>query len=252
MDGTSREARLNLAFVKVADTLTAGYDVVDLLHTLVVECTLIVAASAGGLMLAGSGGRLQVVASTDESAELVEVMQLAAGAGPCVQCFTTGTAVSVPDIAESSSTWPDFAVAAREQGFRSVHATPMKLRGEVIGTVNLFNVASGALSPRDTAVVQALADVATIGVLQQRISSESQLVSEQLQRALDSRVVVEQAKGAMSQALDLSMDEAFGALRTYARSLNLPLNEVALAITTRALAVDAIVATAAPVTPTTS
>jgi len=242
MDGTSREARLNAAFVMVADTLTAHYDVVDLLHTLVVECTVIVAATAGGLMLADPQGRLQLVASTDESAELVEVMQLAAGAGPCVDCYNTGTSVSVPDIAASGSKWPEFREAALEQGFQSVHATPMKLRGEVIGTMNLFNVAVGALSSRDAAVVQALADVATIGVLQQRIATESQVVAEQLQRALDSRVLIEQAKGAMSQALGLTMDEAFGALRTYARNHNLTLHEVATAITTRSLTAEILVA----------
>ncbi len=245
MDGTSREARLNAAFVMVADTLTANYDVVDLLHTLVVECTAIVAATAGGLMLADSLGRLQLVASTDESAELVEVMQLAAGAGPCVDCFATGTAVSVPDIAASGPKWPDFRGAALEQSFQSVHATPMKLRGEVIGTMNLFNVAAGALPPRDAAVVQALADVATIGVLQQRLAAETHIVAEQLQRALDSRVLIEQAKGALSQALNLSMDQAFSALRSYARNHNQPLHAVAQAITSREITAEMLVSESA-------
>jgi GAF domain-containing protein len=226
----------------MADTLTANYDVVDLLHTLVVECTMIVAATAGGLMLADSSGRLQLLASTDESAELVEVMQLAAGAGPCVDCFTSGTSVSVPNIAASGGHWPDFEGAALGQGFQSVHATPMKLRGEVIGTMNLFNVAPGAFRPRDAAVVQALADVATIGILQQRIATESHLVAEQLQRALDSRVLIEQARGAMSQALGLTMDEAFGALRNYSRNNNMTMHAVATAITTRSLTADALLA----------
>jgi transcriptional regulator with GAF, ATPase, and Fis domain len=235
MDGTSREARLNAAFVAVADTLTDQYDVVELLHTLVVDCTAIVAATAGGLMLADPGGVLQLVASTDESAELVELMQLAAGAGPCVRCFHTGTPVSVPDIASSTADWPDFRSAALDQGFHSVHATPMKLRGEVIGTLNLFLVASGALGPRDAAVVQALADVATIGVIQQRIATESQIVAEQLQRALDSRVLIEQAKGAVSQVTGLTMDEAFRALRHYARDRNLTLHAVATAVVDRSV-----------------
>jgi GAF domain-containing protein len=242
MDGTSREARLNAAFVMVADTLTADYDVVDLLHTLVVECTVIVAAAAGGLMLSDSLGRLQLVASTDESAELVEIMELAAGAGPCVDCFATGTSISVPDIEASGESWPDFRSAAHGQGFHAVHATPMKLRGEVIGTINLFNVAPGALSPRDAAVVQALADVATIGVLQQRIATESQIVAEQLQRALDSRVLIEQAKGVLSQALGLRMDEAFGALRNYARNRNMTLHAVSMAITDRSLTAEILAA----------
>lgn len=242
MDGTSREARLNAAFVTVADTLTEHYDVVDLLHTLVTECTQIVEATAGGLMLADAMGRLQVVASTNESAELVEVMQLAAGAGPCVDCFTSGASVSVADIDSGGSKWPAFRSAALEQGFHSVHATPMKLRGEVIGTMNLFQAATGAMSERDSAVVQALADVATIGVLQQRIATESQIVAEQLQRALDSRVLIEQAKGALAEALDMTMEEAFTSLRSYARNHNLTLHEVASGITTRRINSAVIVA----------
>ncbi|MEO8262339.1 MAG: GAF and ANTAR domain-containing protein [Pseudolysinimonas sp.] len=241
MDGTSREARLNAAFVAVADSLTEHYDVVDLLHTLVSECTQIVGATAGGLMLADAQGRLQLIASTDESAELVEVMQLAAGVGPCVDCFNRGAAVSVPDIAGSGGQWPDFSAAALGQGFHSVHATPMKLRGEVIGTMNLFLAATGALTDRDEAVVRALADVATIGVLQQRIATESHIVADQLQRALDSRVLIEQAKGAMAEALNLTMEQAFTALRSYARNHNLTLNEVSSMLTTRRLSPQAVV-----------
>ena len=235
MDGTTREARLNAAFVSMADTLTAHYDVVDLLHTLVTECTQIVGATAGGLMLADPQGQLQLVASTDESAELVELMQLAAGAGPCVDCFDQGTAVSVPDIGLSAARWPAFSAAALEQGFHGVHATPMRLRGEIIGTMNLFQSKNEALSIRDSAVVQALADVATIGVLQQRIATESHVVGEQLRRALDSRMQIEQAKGALSQVLGLTLDQSFAALRTYARNHNLNLHGVAAAVTDRSL-----------------
>jgi GAF domain-containing protein len=242
MNEGTREARLNRAFVKVADSLTANYDVVDLLHTLVTECTAIVGATAGGLMLADPAGRLQLVASTDESAELVELMQLAAGAGPCLDCFATATAVSVLDIDTGARAWPDFRAAALDQGFRSVHATPMKLRGEVIGTMNLFQASAGAMTERNAAVVQALADVATIGVLQQRIATESHIVAEQLQRALDSRVLIEQGKGALSQALGLSMDQAFAALRIYSRNNNLPLNEVAAGVTSRTISAQQIIA----------
>jgi GAF domain-containing protein len=245
MSTLSREARLNAAFVSVADTLTADYDVVDLLHTLVTECTDILDAQAGGLMLADSTGQLQVVASTSESADLVEVMQLAAGAGPCVDCFTTGHAVSVPDIQQSVPDWPAFRAAALGQGFLSVHATPMRLRGEVIGTMNLFGTSVGALTERDAAVAQALADVATIGILQERIAAQSQVVTEQLQRALDSRVLIEQAKGVLSQSGGLSMDEAFLVLRAHARNNNLTLRTVAEGVTNRTLDLIPTVAPAA-------
>lgn len=235
MRKASREARLNATFVIAADTLIADYDMVDLMHTLVRECTEILGATAGGLMLTDSDGRLQLIASTSESADLVEVMQLSAGAGPCIECFTTGTAVSVADIDASGVRWPAFRQAALEQGFLSAHATPMRLRGEVVGTVNLFSAKIGEMRRRDAAVAQALADVATIGILQERLNSHSQILAEQLQRALDSRIVIEQAKGVLAQATSLSMDDSFNAIRAYARNHNLPLRVVADKITSRTL-----------------
>ncbi len=249
-DGASREARLNRAFVAVADTLTADYDVVDLLQTLVTECTEIVGATAGGLMIVDPRGQLQLIASTAETAELVELMQISAGAGPCVDCFTTGKAVSAADIDGSGSRWPDFRQAALEQGFHGVYATPMRLRGEVIGTLNLFQAESVGLDERDAAVVQALADVATIGVLHERITSESQVVAEQLQKALDSRVLIERAKGALAQALGINVDDAFTALRRYARNHNLKLSSVATAVTVRAISAATILGEPARTGPT--
>ncbi|MGO4679357.1 GAF and ANTAR domain-containing protein [Microbacterium sp. 2MCAF23] len=239
MTSTSRESRLNAAFVMVADTLTDDYDVVELLHTLVSECTAIVDAQAGGLMLLDAVGDLQVVASTTESAELVEVLQLAAGVGPCLDCFATGQQVSVPDVA-ATDRWPAFTQEALRRGFHSAHAIPMRLRGDTIGTMNLFGESVGALSDRDAAAAQALADVATIGILQQRISAHAQVVAEQLQRALDSRVLIEQAKGAIAQTNGTSMDESFAVLRRYAREHNLTLHALAEAITNRSLPVSAL------------
>jgi len=233
MTGQSREERLNAAFVTVADTLIEDYDVVDLLHTLVQECTEILDAQAGGLMLADAEGELQLLASTSEGVGLVEVMQLDAGVGPCVECYTTGTAISVSDIGESGDTWPAFRAAALAQGFLSVHATPLRLRGDVIGAMNLFGTSVGALTRRDADVAQALADVATIGILQERVNRQSHFVSEQLQRALDTRILVEQAKGVLAEAGGLDVDEAFRALRSYARDHNMVLRNVAEAVVNR-------------------
>jgi len=242
MGNATRESRLNAAFVMVADTLTDDYDVVELLHTLVSECTQIVNTNAGGLMLLDAHGDLQVVASTAESAELVEVLQLAAGVGPCLDCFATGQQVSVPDIA-AADRWPAFRDEALRQGFRSAHAIPMRLRGDTIGTMNLFGQSPGELSSRNAAAAQALADVATIGILQQRISAHAQVVAEQLQRALDSRVLIEQAKGAIAQATRTSMDESFTLLRRFARDRNLTLHAVSEAITNRSLPIDSLTRT---------
>ena len=235
MNELSRETKLNVAFVKLADTLIADYDVVDLLHTLVEECTALVDTEAGGLMIADPSGKLQLVASTSEQADFVEIMQLNAGSGPCLDCFATGTAVAVSDINVSGTQWPEFRAAALQQGFRSMNATPLRLRGQVIGTMNLFSTRVGKLSDPDAAVVQALADVATIGILQERLIRESGIVSEQLQRALDSRILIEQAKGVLSQIGSMDMDEAFRALRAYARSHNLSLRLVAEGVTNRTM-----------------
>lgn len=239
MDGTSRETRINNAFVTLADTLTSDFDVVDLLHTLVEETAQILGIEAGGLMLADPQGHLQLMTSTSESADLVEIMQLAAAAGPCIDCFNTGTAVSVPDIQQSDGRWPAFQRAALQQGFHSVHATPMKLRGQIIGTMNLFGTSRGAVSDRDAAVAKALADVATIGILQERLIREGQVIAEQLHSALDSRVIIEQAKGIIAHSQSVDMGDAFSVLRSYARNNNVTIRSVAEQISNRTLTVHA-------------
>ena len=227
MTTETRESKLSTAFVRLADTLVADFDVVDLLHWLVEECTNILDTQAGGLMLVDPAGVLQLVASTSEEAELVEVFQLAAGDGPCLECFRTGTPVTAGDIESDGARWPEFRDEALRLGFRSVHATPMRLRGQTIGTMNLFSFNVGKLAQSDIAVAQALADVATIGILQERSIRSANLVSEQLQHALDSRILIEQAKGVIAATTGLSMTDAFAAMRLYARERNLPLRQVA-------------------------
>jgi GAF domain-containing protein len=242
MDETSREMRISAAFVKVADSLTTDFDIVELLHTLVEECVQILGIDAGGLMLADQQGELQVMTSTSESAELLEVLQRGAAVGPCIDCFLTGRPVSVPDIQHSEGRWPAFQRAALQQGLHSAHATPMKLRGQVIGTMNLFGAAKGPVSARDAALAQTLADVATIAILQERLIREGNLVAEQLHSALDSRIVIEQAKGVIAHSLSLDMPDAFSVLRTYARNNNLTIRSVAEQISNRTLTVHSMLA----------
>ncbi|WP_243064553.1 GAF and ANTAR domain-containing protein [Humibacter sp. RRB41] len=227
MTTETRESKLSSAFVKLADSLVTDFDVIDLLHWLVQECTDILDTQAGGLMLVNPAGSLELVASTSEDVELVEVFQLAAGDGPCLDCFRTGTAVTVGDIEAESVRWPAFCVEALRFGFRSVHATPLRLRGQIIGTMNLFSHYTGALIDTDISVAQALADVATIGILQERSARSAQIVTEQLQRALDSRILLEQAKGVIAATAGLSMSDAFVAMRSYARNRSVPLRQVA-------------------------
>lgn len=235
MASITRERRLTSAFVTLADTLVAGYDVVELLQTLVDTCADLLDASAAGIMLADAGGELSVVASTSEQSLLVETMQLSSGFGPCVECFTTGLAVTVGDVENLGDRWPGFREAALEQGFRSVHGVPLRLRGNVIGTLNLFRSRVGPLTEEDMSVAQGLADVATIGILQERAIREADTATRQLQHALDSRVLIEQAKGVLAYMRDVDMDAAFRMLRDHARSNNLNLRDVAELVVNRTL-----------------
>ena len=231
----SRETRIAEAFVAVADTLIDDYDMIELLDMLVTTCAELLAVDAGGILLVDADGQLQVLASTSEQADLVEVMQLNAGSGPCVACFTDGVPVTVGDIRVASDQWPEFRDAALAQGFRSVHATPLRLRGQVIGAMNLFSTEIGELNAQDISVAQALADVATIGILQERSIRESHVLTSQLHRARESRVLIEQAKGVLAALGDIDMDAAFRALRQYARSNRLSLRTVALGVADRSL-----------------
>ncbi|GAB3606597.1 GAF and ANTAR domain-containing protein [Conyzicola nivalis] len=235
MASDTRERRLTTAFVTLADTLVAGYDVVDLLQTLVDTCADLLDASAAGIMLADSTGELAVVASTSEKSRIVETIQLSSGAGPCVECFASGSVVTVSDVSELDERWPEFSKAALEQGFRSVHGVPLRLRGRMIGTLNLFRPTTGALSDEDKSVAQGLADVATIGILQERAIREADIAKNQLQHALDSRVLIEQAKGVIAYMRDVDMDAAFQTLRAYARGNNLNLRDVAERVVNRSL-----------------
>jgi GAF domain-containing protein len=236
---SSREQLLSQAFVGLADTLVDDYDVIELLDRLVGYSVALLAADAAGILLADSQHTLRVVASSQEDAEVMELLQLQAEQGPCMECFSTGAPVSVPDLAEAGGRWPVFVAAVAARGaYRSVHALPLRLRGEAIGTLNLFHSQPGALPEADLALGQALADVATIGILSERAIRRGEVVTEQLQTALNSRVIIEQAKGVLAQHGGLSMDAAFDRLRRYARTHNARLSEVARKVVETELAAE--------------
>lgn len=236
MIDATRERGLLDAFGTLADTLVADYDVVDLLQTLVETCQNLLDVTAVGLLLADpNDGALDLVASTSEEASIVEAMQLAAETGPCLECFRTSAPVVVADIADTPEDWSAFRQGALEKGFRSVCAIPLRLRDDTIGALNLFRAEVGALNERDVLAAQAMADVATIGILHERNFRAADVLREQLQFALDSRVSIEQAKGVLAHTHGVSMDEAFGRMRSYARSNRLPLAEVARGLVTRTL-----------------
>lgn len=227
MTTPTRETQLVDAFTTLADTLVLGYDVVDLLQTLVENCRDILDVTAAGILLADDTGQLEVVASTSEASNLVEIMQVDAKEGPCMDCFTTGKPVSLPNVDTDTARWPRFQAEALKQGFGGVFALPLRLREEIIGTLNLLREQRGDLPERDIRAAQALADVATIGILHERSVAGSDTVRLQLQHALDSRVVIEQAKGFIAHQNDVSPEHAFQLIRSHARSRNQRLSDVA-------------------------
>ncbi|SFN35442.1 ANTAR domain-containing protein [Mycetocola miduiensis] len=235
MTELTREGQLVDAFATLADTLVDDYDAVDLLQTLVDNCRDLLDVTAAGILLTDPDGNIEVVASTSEASRLVEVMQLSAQAGPCIDCITTGQAVSVPDISKSPHKWNRFRDSAAQQGFASVYALPMRLRETTIGALNLLRSDFGELNERDVRAAQALADVATIGILHARSLQESDAVRDQLQRALTSRIVIEQAKGVLSQTHSVTTDEAFNLMRRYSRNHGMLLSTVAEQVVSRSL-----------------
>lgn len=231
MSTPDRERETSQAFVALADTLVDDYDIIDLLDRLAAHCVSLLAADAAGIMLGDARRELRAVAASSEDAETMELLQLQGGEGPCLDCFSTAAPVSVPDItasADAASRWPRFVGAVIRSGtFRSVHALPLRLRGQAIGALNLFHRDPGPLPAADLLLGQALADVATIGILSERTIRRSEVVNEQLQTALNNRIVIEQAKGVIAQTLGVGMDEAFGRLRDYGRDRNVRLAEIA-------------------------
>lgn len=231
MPTLSRE-RLAEVFVELADTLVDEFDLIEFLHTVTTRTAELVEVSAAGVLLADHHGQLQFMAASDEATRLLEVFQIQHHEGPCLEAFLTRGPVVNADLREAGDHWPLFAPRAAQIGFRSVHAIPLRLRSQVIGALNLFGTDAGALEPGDIQIVQALADVATIGILQERAIHRAEVLTEQLQAALNSRVVIEQAKGALARIHDVHVDEAFALLRSYARNNNRKLGELAHAVIT--------------------
>jgi transcriptional regulator with GAF, ATPase, and Fis domain len=224
------ERQLAEAFVELADTLVDDFDVMDFLHQVTVRCAQVLGVSAAGVLLTDQRGALRVVAASTEQTRLLELFQLQTDQGPSPECFHTGQPIAVADLAAATDRWPRFAAEASQSGFASVHALPMRLRTDVIGALNLFGTQPGALDQDTIRLGQALADVATIGLLQARAIRDRETLAEQLQTALNSRIVIEQAKGVIAERRHLDMDQSFSLLRGTARTSNRRLSELARAV----------------------
>ena len=222
--------RLAEIFVEAADTLVDDFDVIEFLETLTNHTAQVSSAASAGLLLANPKGQLQYVASSAESIKLLELFQLQYREGPCLDCFNTGKPVVNAELSEAEDRWPNFAPRAVAAGYRSVHAFPLRHQRKVIGAMNLFSTQPGELGQQDTRIVQSLADIATIAILQERAIRSGELLTEQLQSALNSRIMIEQAKGALARMHDIDVNLAFELMRRYARTNHHRLGDVAQAV----------------------
>lgn len=222
--------RLADVFVEVADTLVADFDLIEFLHSVAGHASELTGGTTVGLVLADEQAHLHYMGASDESARLLELIQLQDSEGPCLDCYNSGQAVVNADLAAAYDRWPSFAPQAVAAGYRSVHAFPMRLRDRVIGAVNVFGREPTILADQEVRIIKALADVATIALIQEQAISRADVLNEQLQAALNSRIVIEQAKGAIAGTLGISVDEAFDILRRQARRTRVPLTEFALGL----------------------
>ena len=235
-----RERAVVRAFVDLSTELVDDYDMLEVLSTLTTSCASLLDVASAGLLLADGQGTLHLAAASSERTEQLELFQLQRDEGPCLDCYHDGTAVSVPDLAEEQERWPQFTRVALDAGFRSVHAVPMRLRGNVLGGLGLFGENTGQLGASDLDLAQALAHVASVAIVNERSAADAATVNAQLQRALTSRIVLEQAKGVIAHSGHLEIDEAFAVLRRYAREHGLKLGAVAADVVNRELRADVV------------
>jgi GAF domain-containing protein len=227
MVSSLRDVELADAFVLLADSLRAGHDVVDTMDILVQTSIRFTSASEAGILLADADGMLHVVASSNERTSDVEEAQLGFDEGPCLDCIESGEPVEVADLSQASERWPRFVASAQKSGFDAVHASPLRLRGQTFGAMNLFSTQPDAFSDQDAALALALTQMATISLVQHETIRRQGSVNDQLQQARDSRILIEQAKGVLAQRHGVPIDAAFALLRTHARASGTRLHDIA-------------------------
>lgn len=236
MISTQRDVDLANIFVLLGDSLSAGRDIVDTMDILVQSSTRFTAATEAGILLADSAGVLHVTASTNERTREIEEAQLGSSQGPCLDCYLSGQAIGVSDISTEAARWPQFVALAQSRGFSAVHSAPLNVHGQTFGTLNLFSTGLVPFSDQDAALALALAQMATISVVQHKVLGDHKALTDQLRGALDSRILIEQAKGILAQRHGVPVDAAFSLLRNYARSTNSKLHDIADRIVNHGLA----------------
>ncbi len=225
----TRESDVVRSLVEMADTLVDDYDLIEALTGLADRCVSLLDVSAAGVMLASPAGSLGLAASSSEAMRLLELFELQSQEGPCLDAFRNGEPTGHEDLRGRPGRWPIFSAAARDAGFESASALPLRLREVTIGALNLLSVTRSPMDEADVIVAKAFADLATLSVIQHRASAQAHRLNEQLSTALTSRVVIEQAKGVICERAGITLADAFSRLRAYARSRNLRLTDVAQA-----------------------
>ena len=237
-----RQALTATTFVEIVDTLVDDFDVIDVLTVLTSRCVELLDVAAAGILLADEHGQLRVIGASTEQVQLLELFQIQNDEGPCLDCFHTGQVVLDVDLGQPSP-WPQFGAESLLAGFPSVCAVPLRLKDLILGCLNLFMSEPIGLSDAEVALAQALADVASIAIVQDQATRQAAMREGHLQHALISRISIEQAKGMIAERGTLDMDEAFARLRTFARNHNRGLTEVAEALVAGTLSIDAIAPT---------
>jgi GAF domain-containing protein len=235
----TRQALTATTFVEIVNTLVGDFDVIEVLTLLTARCVELLDASAAGILLADTSGLLRVIGASTEQIELLELFQIQNDDGPCLECFRSGATVINSDL-RAESPWPAFAEESVRAGFPAVCAVPLRLNNVILGCLNLFLSRPARLSESDVALAQALADVASIAIVQDEVTRKAAIREGQLRRALDSRIAIEQAKGMIAERSRVDMDEAFSRLRAFARNNNRGLSEVAEALVTGTLDISAL------------
>jgi transcriptional regulator with GAF, ATPase, and Fis domain len=239
-DRRGSEAVLARAFVRLADTLASDFDIVDFLQGLSADSVEILGAEAAGVMLADPRGGLRLIASSDERMRMLELFELQGAQGPCLDAFATGRAVQA-SAADSLLRWPVFAPQASGAGFQMMCAVPLRVRTDIIGALNLFRATDELFTDAEMGIAQAMGEMAAIGLVQERALRERTLLTEQLQAALTSRVIIEQAKGMLAEYLTMTVDDAFLLLRNYSRNRNRKLSHVASDVVSRKIPSTALI-----------
>ncbi|MEV0318640.1 GAF and ANTAR domain-containing protein [Streptomyces sp. NPDC050658] len=225
----SRERLLAEAFVEMAEYLTDEFDAAEFLRNLALRCVELLGVAAAGVMLGTPEGELRLGAASNGHPWVLDLFTMQRDQGPSLDCYRSGEAHTNIALGgrQAHAIWPDFAVGSRAAGFAMAQVLPLRLRGETLGVLNLFQAKADVLGPDEIALAQALADVAAIAIVQRRSLERTEAERDQLQAALNSRISIEQAKGVLAERWQCTVDEAFTALRRHARANQLRLAEFA-------------------------